>query len=308
MQPAESPRVIAHRGSSRRWPEHTRAAYRQALADGADGLECDVRLTSDRVAVCWHDVDVDRTSDGTGPVHEHTLAQLRRLDVTRDRTGHAAATGPHDVAASGPGEVLTLAELVEIARGAGRPVHLAIELKHPSPYGYAAEDAVLAVLERAGWDPVTGTVGSLSISLMSFHPGSLEHLAGAGRVPGEHLMVLLDEVDVATVAREHAPRRGATLLVAVMLRRLIARARRLAGSGAVGGVGPSISLVRSQPERVREWRAAGRLVRVWTVDERADLDLCRTLGVDEVTTNVPADVLGWLGRDPGGEPAPQRSA
>jgi glycerophosphoryl diester phosphodiesterase len=73
--------VIAHRGASATWPEHTRAAYVQAIDDGADGLECDVHLTADGVAVCWHDATVDRTSDGTGPVHAHTLAQLRALDL-----------------------------------------------------------------------------------------------------------------------------------------------------------------------------------------------------------------------------------
>lgn len=42
------------------------AAYRQAIADGADALECDVRLTADRKLVCVHDRRVERTSDGRG--------------------------------------------------------------------------------------------------------------------------------------------------------------------------------------------------------------------------------------------------
>ena len=43
-----TPLVIAHRGASADYAEHTRAAYLHALAVGADGLECDVRLTRDR--------------------------------------------------------------------------------------------------------------------------------------------------------------------------------------------------------------------------------------------------------------------
>lgn len=51
-----------------------------ALAQGADGLECDVRLTSDHHLVCIHDRTIDRTSNGTGIVSEMSLAQLRDYD------------------------------------------------------------------------------------------------------------------------------------------------------------------------------------------------------------------------------------
>jgi glycerophosphoryl diester phosphodiesterase len=74
------PFVVAHRGASAERPEHTRAAYELALSEGADGVECDVRLTRDGHLVCVHDRRVDRTSNGTGLVSEMTLAQLRDLD------------------------------------------------------------------------------------------------------------------------------------------------------------------------------------------------------------------------------------
>ena len=80
--PPSRPLVYAHRGSSRRYPELTRAAFVQALVDGADGVECDVHLTSDGHLVLHHDAQLGRTSNGSGPVAQHTLAQLRRLDVT----------------------------------------------------------------------------------------------------------------------------------------------------------------------------------------------------------------------------------
>ncbi len=269
-------RVIAHRGAGRRWPEHTRAAYVQALADGADGLECDVRLTADGEVVCWHDATVDRTSNGSGPVHEHSLAQLRALDVLR------GARPP-----SGPGwdgsPVLTLAELAGLARDAGRPVGLAIELKHPAPYGWAAEDAVLEVLRDAGWQP--GEDGPLDVSLMSFHPGSLLHLHRS--VPAEHLMPLIDLGDPAVLAQDVG---GSAEQAAVLL----AEAGALADAAAVGGVGPSVAFLRAHPERVAAWRAGGVLVRVWTVDDPADLALCRAARVEEVTTNVPDQVRAAL--------------
>ncbi|WP_301182441.1 glycerophosphodiester phosphodiesterase family protein, partial [Nocardia farcinica] len=67
-----APFVVAHRGASGTRPEHTLAAYEQALEEGADGVECDVRLTRDGHLVCVHDRTVDRTSSGTGLVSEMT--------------------------------------------------------------------------------------------------------------------------------------------------------------------------------------------------------------------------------------------
>lgn len=266
-------RVIAHRGASATWPEHTRAAYLQALADGADGLECDVRLTSDGVAVCWHDATVDRTSDGSGPVHGHSLAQMRSLDLLR------GARPPAPLGAPGV-QLVTLVELLDLAVAAGRSLSVAIELKHPAPYGWDAEDAVLRVLGEAGWRD--GRVGEVSISLMSFHPGSLGYLARsvgpASLMPLVDLLdpAALDGVDVATA--EH----------------LLGQSLGLVDSGGAGGVGPSVAYLRAEPARVQRWVEAGRLVRVWTVDTAADLAACVAAGVAEVTTNDPAGVRRLL--------------
>ena len=265
--------LIAHRGASATWPEHTRAAYLQAVVDGADGLECDVRLTADGVAVCWHDATVDRTTDGTGSVLGMSLGELRRLDVLRG----AVPTG---LGALGE-QVLTLTELVDLARGAGRPLTLAIELKHPVPYGWAAEVAVLDVLAQAGW--ADGRVGEVSISLMSFHPGSMRRLAAS--VDPRLLMPLLDVVD--PVGLDDGVDVG-------LAERMLAESEAAVESGAVGGVGPSVAYLRAHPERVRRWIEAGREVRVWTVDAADDLATCLAAGVHEVTTNDPAGLRRLL--------------
>lgn len=262
-------RLVAHRGASALEPEHSRAAYERALADGADGFECDVRLTADGVAVCWHDATLDRTSDGSGPVHEATLARVRALELRPPRDG------------GGPARVrraLTLRELLDLALGAGRPLTVAIELKHPAPYGWAAEDAVLAELDAIGWDPASGTAGAVRLSLMSFDPGALAHLGR--RVPAEHLMVLLDDDAPGDPdAGTHAD---------------VAAAWRLADDGVVGGVGPGLGVVRRQPGRVSAWLAAGRLVRVWTVNTAGDAAACVALGVPELTTDDPGALRAAL--------------
>lgn len=88
--------VVAHRGASEDAPEHTLAAYRKAIDDGADALECDVRLTADGTLVCVHDRRVNRTSNGRGAVSALELADLRTLDFgswkAEPGTGRAAGT------------------------------------------------------------------------------------------------------------------------------------------------------------------------------------------------------------------------
>ena len=74
------PLVIAHRGSSAAVAEHTVGAYRQAIAEGADGLECDVRLSADGELVCLHDRTLERTGGSTGIVSSMTLTKLRAVD------------------------------------------------------------------------------------------------------------------------------------------------------------------------------------------------------------------------------------
>ena len=57
------------------------ASFEEAISLGAPFLECDVRLSADGVAMVIHDPTLDRTTDGTGPVHARTAADLRRLNA-----------------------------------------------------------------------------------------------------------------------------------------------------------------------------------------------------------------------------------
>jgi glycerophosphoryl diester phosphodiesterase len=108
------PYVMAHRGNSAACPENTLAAFRRALADGADIIETDLHLTADGVFVCIHDGEVDRTTDGHGPVAAMTLAQVKMLSASYNRPEFAAERVP------------TLAELCAILPA---NVVLALELK-----------------------------------------------------------------------------------------------------------------------------------------------------------------------------------
>ena len=150
--------VFAHRGASGHLPEHTLAAYQRAVADGADGVECDVRLTRDGHLVCVHDAMVDRTSDGRGRVSSLTLAELNRFDFGR---WHASGT-------ESPG-VLTLDALLAFAVDAGRPLRLLIETKHPSRFGGLVEERVAAALSRYGL-VTPSAAASVAVTVMSFSP------------------------------------------------------------------------------------------------------------------------------------------
>lgn len=281
-----TPLVIAHRGASADYAEHTRAAYLHALAVGADGLECDVRLTRDRELVCWHDPTVDRCSDGTGPISELTLARLRGLDV---HSWHPAALP----AAYGRTEdqLLRFADLLQIALAAGRPLRLAVELKHPSPFGHELEDRVLAELVAHGWDPETGMVGAVQVSFMSFDPGSLHHLAP---MAGPDALCALVDVDPEPEASRLARGPVTRAAVRAAMHRALAGCEALVWGGGAQLAGPSVAYVRRHLADVKAWTAAGRRLRVWTVDLPEDVEFLASHGIHELTTNRPGEVRAQL--------------
>ena len=75
------PVIFAHRGASAHAPENTLAAFELALAQNADAIELDVKLSADGQAVVIHDPTVERTTDGSGRVKDLSLQQLRALDA-----------------------------------------------------------------------------------------------------------------------------------------------------------------------------------------------------------------------------------
>ncbi|MDT0309840.1 glycerophosphodiester phosphodiesterase [Streptomyces sp. DSM 44917] len=251
--------VIAHRGASEDAPEHSLAAYRKAIADGADALECDVRLTADGHLVCVHDRRVNRTSNGRGAVSALELAQLAELDFG-SWMGPAGTAESPDAADPERTTVLTLERLLRLVAEAGRPVDLAIETKHPTRWAGQVEERLLDLLRR---HPVPGEVRVMSFSARSLRRVRL----AAPDVPTVYLMQFL------------LPRH---------------RAGRLpAGSGIAG---PGIRVLRRDPGYVARAQAAGHRVHVWTVDEPEDVELCARLGVDAVITNRPLTVRDQLNR------------
>jgi glycerophosphoryl diester phosphodiesterase len=75
------PLIFAHRGASEVAPENTLPAFRAAIDLGADGVELDVQYTSDSQLVIMHNPSLEATTNGTGRLTSHTLAELRQLDA-----------------------------------------------------------------------------------------------------------------------------------------------------------------------------------------------------------------------------------
>jgi len=268
-------KVVAHRGASEEAPEHTLAAYRKAIEDGADALECDVRLTADGHLVCVHDRRVNRTSNGRGAVSALELAELNALDFGSWKTRRAARARvgdeeepdwefrPEDREHT---SVLTLERLLELVADAGRPVELAIETKHPTRWAGQVEERLLELLKRFGLDAPAVPAES-AVRIMSFSARSLHRVrAAAPTLPTVYLMQFV------------SPR--------------LRDGRLPAG---VGIAGPSLRILRSHPAYVERLKRAGHQVHVWTVNEADDVDLCVELGVDAIITNRPRAVLQQLG-------------
>ena len=259
--------VVAHRGSSGAHAEHTLTAYEKAIVEGADALECDVRLTRDGVLVCVHDRRVDRTSDGRGVVSTLELAELAELDFAswKQREHDALLEASWEEPDTDGGRVLTLERLLQLVIEASRPVQLHVETKHPTRYGGLVEKSLVDLLGRYGLgQPLTRSASRVTV--MSFAATSLRRV---------HAM---------------AP----ALPTVLLMSRVPLRYRDGSLPPRVGIAGPSLEVLRAHPGYVERVHAAGHRVHVWTVDEEDDIAYVLGLGVDAVISNHPRRVLRML--------------
>ncbi|MCL4543039.1 MAG: hypothetical protein M1118_00325 [Chloroflexi bacterium] len=81
------PLCVGHRGAAGLAPENTLLAFQQGIRAGANVIECDVHMTADGDLVLLHDVDVSRTTNGTGVVSDLTFAEVRSLNAAHHWRG-----------------------------------------------------------------------------------------------------------------------------------------------------------------------------------------------------------------------------
>ncbi|HEY3292275.1 MAG TPA: glycerophosphodiester phosphodiesterase family protein [Candidatus Nanopelagicaceae bacterium] len=156
------PKIYAHRGASVDFPEHTRAAYEGAIHQGADGFECDVRLTKDNVPILWHDPTMERMAGFTGDIAALNFSEIH------DRYPQA----------------MLFTDFLELAITFKKD--LAIETKHPVPTGRKIESTILDEIQKYESKIVDS---GIEISFMSFSWFAIESLSRSQR---RNTVMLLD--------------------------------------------------------------------------------------------------------------------
>jgi glycerophosphoryl diester phosphodiesterase len=202
--------VYGHRGASALLPEHTLAAYAQAIADGADYIEPDLVMTKDGVLVSRHENEISGTTDVANHpefasrrstktidgeriegwfTEDFTLAELKTL-YARERLPQLRST-----AFDGQFRIATLDEivtfLVQQAGRAGRGIGLVPEIKHGTYFkgiGLPMEDLLVKTLQA---NPYTRVA---PVTIQSFEVGNLRYLrAKLGRDSNIRLLQLLGD-------------------------------------------------------------------------------------------------------------------
>jgi glycerophosphoryl diester phosphodiesterase len=130
--------IYAHRGASANFPEHTLAAYEGAVAEGADGFECDVRITKDQIPVLWHNASMLERAGNIGLIAEMSYREVSRAYP----------------------QILTLDEFLDFAMSKKKGILL--ETKHPVISGNRVEELVVEMLAQKK------TLSKIPVSVMSF--------------------------------------------------------------------------------------------------------------------------------------------
>jgi glycerophosphoryl diester phosphodiesterase len=270
---AGRPIVIAHRGASGERPEHTMAAYRLAIAQGADFIEPDLVITRDGVLVCRHENEISGTTDvasrpefadrrkqkivdgvvATGWwVEDFTLEELRTLRA-RERLPQLR---PANAAFDGEEAIPTFAEVLALAMEAGVSVYP--ELKHPTflrERGLDPVPAFIAAVRAAG-----GQRAADIMFVQCFEIGPLRTLAEVSSIRWQCVQL---------ASADGGPWDRRDLTYADMLRDDGLRA--IAGYARGVGVEKSLIVPRDAAGRsllatdlVQRAHAAGLLVHPWT--------------------------------------------
>lgn len=247
--PQRRPLVFGHRGAAGLAPENTIASFALARALGADVFELDVHASSDGVVCVIHDPDLERTTNGEGPVREHTWAELRKLDA-----GYQFTRDGRDFPYRGHGvHIPSLEEL--LTRFPDMPCNMEIKQEDPP---IVAE--VLRVIERCGarerfilaaeHDSIMTEIRRQCGDIPTSFP-TLEAMDFFGRVQSGNF----DGYEPAGSALQIPARFG------------------------------DIELIT--PESMAAARRFGLEVHVWTINQREEMELLVSQGVDAIMSDLP---------------------
>lgn len=211
--PTTRPLVVAHRGSSGTVPEHTVTAYRLAVDQGADVVECDVTVSKDLVLLCSHEAWINETTDIADHYPQSRINtyfvpdQLRNItdyftvDFTMDELRQVRKRQRQsfrDPSYDGQLPIASLEDLVTVVKAAGRPVGIYVETKDPRfinslpiirEANTTFEDLLLTALRDFGYDDRRSPC-----FLQSFSEGSLRYMADRSPLPA---VILLPPIPIS---------------------------------------------------------------------------------------------------------------
>lgn len=247
------PRVVAHRGDSAHFPENTLPAFQSAYDMGVDVIETDVHLSRDGVLVIWHDPTLERNTNGSGRIEDHTLAELKALDAGYTFTTDGGKTFPY----RGMGVQLCTLEEALTALPAQC---FNVDLKSKTP---AIVDAFIDVVTRQ--HATRRVVGA------SFHLSNLKRLRK-----------LEPRIQTSITTFEVLP--------LLLLQKLYLLPKRPSSRSKVIFQIPvrqwGIEVVT--PRFVDVMHARKAIIQVWTINEEKEMQRLFKLGVDSVMTDKPA--------------------
>ena len=266
--------TYAHQCGAWEAPSSTLFALRRALELGVTGIELDVHATADRHLVVCHDGTVDRTTNGLGPIHSMTLAEVRALDNAywfvpgHDETrGLAADAYPYRGRAPGDLEfaVATLAEVLEVLDDHPH-VALNLDIKQTAP----AIEPYEELLARA----LAGHRGSDRVIVASFLDTATD--AFAQYAP-----------DVAT---------SAGTLATAMFWRAVHQGEEPPAMAHVALQVPATQgeLVVVDEVFVTAAHRCGLAVHVWTVNNDEEMARLLDLGVDGIISDLPTPLVSLV--------------
>lgn len=251
------PLVYAHRGGALLRPENTIEAFDHGLSFGADGLELDVHLSRDGVVVVHHDETLDRTTSGNGPIAARTAGELERIDAGFHFTPNPGSPSP---------------EYPYRGRGIGVPRFRTVLERYPNARLIVELKTPEAALAQRTIDEIRAAGALDRVALGSFHGAAVSAArAYEPRLP-------------TGAAREET--RWALYRSRVRWPLGRTRYRELQVPERVG------STVIVTPQFVAHAHRAGLPVRVWTVNDPADMQRLLDWGVDSLISDRPDIAVG----------------
>jgi len=152
----KKPLLFAHRGFSGSYPENSPLAFQMAAEKtDVDGIESDVHIAADGTLVVFHDATLERTSNGTGFIKDHTFEELLRLDIGAWKSPEFA--GQH---------IWTLGQLLDFCRDTGLLLNL--ELKNYEVFYEGLEERVIHEITKRKMEETVSVSSFNHISMQLF--------------------------------------------------------------------------------------------------------------------------------------------